>query len=273
MFAFRSPAHPDAKNFYKLSYAFRSASEDIVSPDLLPVHLQAEIENLLEAADPSVQEKLTLLLRYLGKASTYPGDFGEFDYTNDYSLLGARNGDEAYFYLETLRDQGLIIVQDRTFDSTVATYQLTARGWLQLDELTRSENESSNAFIAMSFHPDRSPFEAAINNAVRGAGYNPIRIDRVEHINRIDDEIIARIRDSKFLISDFTSQRNGVYFEAGFMLGLGRPVIWLCEKSDLHNVHFDTRQYNTIDYTDAGDLADRLKFRIEAILGHGPLRN
>jgi nucleoside 2-deoxyribosyltransferase len=61
-----------------------------------------------------------------------------------------------------------------------------------------------------------------------------------------------------------------VYFEAGFMLGLGRPVIWVCEKKDLKNVHFDTRQYNTIDYADAKDLRTRLQLRIEAILGKGP---
>jgi hypothetical protein len=55
------------------------------------------------------------------------------------------------------------------------------------------------------------------------------------------------------------------------MLGLGRPVIWVCEKDELDQVHFDTRQFNTIDYTDADDLRIRLQFRIEAILGKGPL--
>lgn len=111
----------------------------------------------------------------------------------------------------------------------------------------------------------------AIIEAVKNSGYVPIRVDEVEHVNRIDDEIISQIRASKFLISDFTLQRNGVYFEAGFMLGLGRPVIWLCEKEDLKNVHFDTRQYNTIDYGDADELRQRLQFRIEALLGKGPI--
>jgi nucleoside 2-deoxyribosyltransferase len=123
----------------------------------------------------------------------------------------------------------------------------------------------------MWFDSRRAPFHIAISDAILAAGYTPIRIDRVEHINRIDDEILARIRSSKFLISDFTGQRNGVYFEAGFMLGLGRPVIWVCEREDLKNVHFDTRQYNTIDYTDADDLKKRLQYRIEAILGKGPV--
>jgi nucleoside 2-deoxyribosyltransferase len=93
----------------------------------------------------------------------------------------------------------------------------------------------------------------------------------VEHVNRIDDEILSKIRQSKFLVADFTGQRLGVYFEAGFMLGLGRPVIWVCSKSDFAKVHFDTRQYNTIVYENTDELKKRLQFRIEAILGKGPI--
>jgi hypothetical protein len=54
------------------------------------------------------------------------------------------------------------------------------------------------------------------------------------------------------------------------MLGLGRPVVWACEKKELDKLHFDTRQYNTIDYKDANDLRNRLQVRIEANLGKGP---
>jgi len=56
------------------------------------------------------------------------------------------------------------------------------------------------------------------------------------------------------------------------MLGLGRPVIWLCNESDLEKVHFDTRQYNMIVYDDPEELKSKLQFRIEAIMGKGPHR-
>lgn len=36
-----------------------------------------------------------------------------------------------------------------------------------------------------------------------------------EHANKIDDEIIAEIRRSAFLVADFTGQRQNVYFETG----------------------------------------------------------
>lgn len=57
------------------------------------------------------------------------------------------------------------------------------------------------------------------------------------------------------------------------MLGLGRPVIWLCAQAELESLHFDTRQYNTIDYEGPVDLKSRLQFRIEAVLGKGPNRS
>ena len=37
-------------------------------------------------------------------------------------------------------------------------------------------------------------YESGISVAVLNAGYEPVRVDRTEHVNRIDDEIIARNR-------------------------------------------------------------------------------
>jgi hypothetical protein len=50
----------------------------------------------------------------------------------------------------------------------------------------------------------------------------------------------------------------------------GRLVIWVCDKADSERVHFDTRQYNTIEYTTADELKRQLQIRIEAVIGKGP---
>ncbi len=85
-----------------------------------------------------------------------------------------------------------------------------------------------------------------------------------EHNGKIDDLIIAEIRKSGLLVADFTGQRGGVYFEAGFAMGLGIPVICTCRNDDVEKLHFDTRQYNHIVWTDAADLKEKLQLRIEA---------
>lgn len=108
------------------------------------------------------------------------------------------------------------------------------------------------------------------SKAIDAAGYIPKRIDKQEHINKICDEIIAEIRRSKFVVADFTGQRGGVYYEAGYAAGLHIPVIWTCKKCCLRDLHFDIRQYNCIDWETPEDLASRLQARIEAVIGEGP---
>jgi nucleoside 2-deoxyribosyltransferase len=57
-------------------------------------------------------------------------------------------------------------------------------------------------------------------------GFDVIRLDRVEHSENINDRILTDIRRAQFIVADFTFHPPGVYFEAGFALGLGKLVIW-----------------------------------------------
>ncbi len=116
----------------------------------------------------------------------------------------------------------------------------------------------------------RDASENGLERGIRDAGYDPLRIDRLEHVRKIDDEIIAQIRRSRFVVADFTGHRGGVYFEAGFALGLNLPVFWTCRQDQIGDLHFDIRQFNCIDWNEPGDLADRLQKRIEAVIGAGP---
>jgi hypothetical protein len=269
----RGLSDEERSRVYRISFELRTRSQSSLGKRdnaNFPVYSSEDLQKMLDEPEPSVQEKLTLLIKHLGRVSEYPGQENEFDLNYDYSVVCAKNSEEAKFYFDSLVEQGLLNQEQPFTGRYNPRFKVSASGWRELNRIEQSSSESSNAFIAMFFDPSRNSYEKAINAAVESAGYIPVRVDKVEHVNRIDDEIISRIRGSKFLISDFTGQRNGVYFEAGFMLGLGRPVIWLCEKEEMEKIHFDTRQYNTIFYEDADDLQNRLQFRIEAILGKGP---
>ena len=150
-------------------------------------------------------------------------------------------------------------------------YQVLPRGYIAVDKLTRRVASGDKGFVAMWFDEDlKSAYEIGFQVDILNAGYDPVRVDRVEHANRINDEIIAHIRVASFVVADFTGHRGGVYFEAGFALGLGRQVIWTCQKDDMKDLHFDIRQYNTLDWEDPEGLATRLQHRIEATVGKGP---
>ncbi len=117
-------------------------------------------------------------------------------------------------------------------------------------------------------------FDQGIKPAIEGTGYKPLRIDQKEHVNKIDDEIIAELRRSRFVVADFThgedGARGGVYYEAGFAHGLERPVFFTCRKDKMKTLHFDTNHFNHIVWTDPADLREKLKNRILAVIGEGP---
>ena len=117
----------------------------------------------------------------------------------------------------------------------------------------------------------------AVKPGIEDAGYEPVRIDRKEHVNKIDDEIIAELQRARFVVADFThgddGPRGGVYYEAGFAHGKDREVVFTCEKDALQRIHFDTRQYNHIvwEAEKLDEFRRRLKNRICAVVGEGPL--
>lgn len=142
---------------------------------------------------------------------------------------------------------------------------------MRLEELKHKSTSSTKGFVAMSFHVDLNKvYSNGFQLALVNSGYEPTRMDKVEHINRIDDEIINQINTSKFVVADFTGHRSGVYFEAGYAMGIGLPIFWTCRKDEMSGLHFDIRQFNCIDWDTTEDLAQRLQSRIESILGRGP---
>lgn len=104
----------------------------------------------------------------------------------------------------------------------------------------------------------KAVYEKGIEPAIWEADYEPMRIDRKERINKIDDEIFAESRRSRFLVADFTQGESGacggVYYEAGFAHGLNISVIFTCQEDAICKVHFDTRQYNHITWKTPQEL-------------------
>lgn len=215
-------------------------------------------------------------IRIGGKITITPPTF-EAERPDDFNLMVLTESptlSELVALLQMLAQMGWLTEQDSTM--TGHNFTLTASGWLKTEELTARLPDSSQAFVAMWFNPAMEPaYEQGIKRAIEEVGYRSRRIDKKEHVNKIDDEIIAEIRKSKFLVADFTCEkekvRGGVYFEAGFAMALPIPVIWTCSKDSLGDVHFDTRQYNHIVWETPEGLCDALKARIGAVIGEGPL--
>ena len=221
--------------------------------------------------DMDIPAKADLILRYLRNETTYPGQQIRMETDRDYAIAFCRNQEEFTFCIAYLQKRHL--VEHKDIPGSLA-YQITAEGWAYLKGVGIETEDQG--FIAMAFRLDESDelFAKGLYVGIAKAGYDPMRSGSKEHNNRIEDQIMADIRRSRFAVADLTGKNAGAYFEAGFALGLGKPVIWTCKQSeiDVHGgVHFDTRQYNIVPWApgEYADLADRLAVRIEATIGRG----
>ncbi|WP_146548378.1 hypothetical protein [Rummeliibacillus suwonensis] len=222
------------------------------------------LEKLLNNFPTQVSERLDRILVNLSKLSDFPGHAIPF-LREDIHLFftETENTMEAFYLMDQLISEKLI-EGNVGFPTNIV---ITAKGWNKIAELERTTTNNNQVFVAMWFNPEvDSIYENAIEKAIKDNGFTPIRIDRVEHNNKIDDEIIANIKKSKFVIADFTGHRGGVYFEAGYAMGRDIPVIWTCRENDLKNLHFDTRQYSHILWNDEKDLYKMLDNRIKATI-------
>lgn len=243
--------------------------------DEIPLVSVERVEYAIARRPPSAQERALRLLRYMDSQLYMVGSQVELVESKHAAALawsGSTNWSEVDYFFEYLRDKGWVegdFYQNGGFIGTV-----TVEGHTRIAE--REENvDSTQAFVAMWFHESMKPaYEEGIRPAIEAAGYTPIRIDQKEHVNKIDDEIIAEIRRSRFLVADFTQgddgARGGVYYEAGFAHALDLDVIFTCHKGSLDDLHFDTEHYNHIVWTDAEELRKRLENRILAVVGEGP---
>lgn len=181
--------------------------------------------------------------------------------------------------VETSQFLRLMIEEGFLAEAEVGRLRLTPKGFEQLESVEATAGSSDQAFVAMWFDDQMTDaYENGIVPAIKDCGFLPFRVEQKETINKIDDEIIAEIRRSHFVVADFTCgsfecdgnrysvPRGGVYFEAGFAQGLGRPVIWTVREDCIGDVHFDTRQFAHIVWSDAADLRKKLTNRIRAVI-------
>ena len=174
---------------------------------------------------------------------------------------------------DNLSKRGFLEIIDR--HNLGLTCRVTIEGYQRVEE-TIMDHDISQALVIMSFGENMNAvYENGIKQAIENSGYKPIRIDRKNDINKVDDKIIAEIRRSRFLIADYTQGEDGargsVYYEAGFASGLGIPVIHLCRKDMVDKLHFDTRQYYHIVWSNPEELRESLQARIIGFIGKGPL--
>jgi len=218
---------------------------------------------------PSPAEQAENLILWLGSIERAPGEYWRIE-LNDRAVVGALSDGNFVWLLDHLIKSGLL---DGSINSNGATATLSFSGWAAYEQLQReSPRQTRRAFMAMLYGDplvDRV-FVSCFKPAVARTGFGLFRLDEQPRAGLIDDRLRLEIRRSRFLIADLTRGSHGAYWEAGYAEGLGKPVIYTCERSEFqkHGTHFDTNHLHTVlwEESDLQTAGDRLALTIRTTL-------
>ena len=282
---------------------------------------EERLKSLLSLPELTMFEKADKMLQYLAKNFPVAGSYLTYRFNEVFGILeivdkktfleeGMGNSREFYInitYLLPLISIGriidryefefiwkkYIIDKKKYISQNHSVTMITPIGWAYLETFRHPNPDSKKAFVAMWFNEEMEEIlKKYIKPAAKEAGgYKAESIDEKDYNGDINDAIIGEIRSSKFVIADFTGNRGGVYYEAGFAYGLNIPVIYSCKKEwfnkfvkqniktkdskgnekeinkNLYSqIHFDVNHQNFIVWKNGDDLYKKLLNKIKATI-------
>ncbi len=220
--------------------------------------------------DTDLATKSEYLMRFMRRKSKSLAETVVFS-PNELSVGFCANKNELIFCLKYLAEKGLIEEDATAKQQQGFPYRLTPAGWATLDS---HASPPDKAVAMVCLIPGKEPdlfWTQGISAGITLAGLTPVRADSKECANKITDEIIVGIRKAHCVVADLTGQSQLVYFQAGLAIGLGKPVFWTCEATELADkkLMVDTRQQIITPWTrdKLSEFAARLAARIIASRG------
>lgn len=240
------------------------------------------IDTILNNFPSKISEILDRVLLNLNRCTQYFGQSIPIDPNKHLPLFYATRAHELLFICESLKNKGLIEChfEEKRCDKNEiilagdSEIHITVDGLSYISDLEQSKEGglSMQVFVAMAFQSEGHNLINAFEQGIRPAIEDDCQYDKAfrtdyhEHNEVIDDVIISEIRRSKFMVADLTEHRNGVYFEAGVMHGLGREVIYTVHQDHADRTHFDLAHRNQIRWSTSDDLRAKLANRIKATI-------
>jgi hypothetical protein len=131
----------------------------------------------------------------------------------------------------------------------------------------------ARCFVIQPF--DRAQFDKRFDDvltpAIINAGLEAYRVDRDPSVVVPIDAIETEIRDAEACVADISTDNPNVWFEVGYALAYGKPLVLICDASRMTPFPFDVQHRHVIAYKteaprDFSELGDQVTKRLQASL-------
>lgn len=166
--------------------------------------------------------------------------------------VGAVSRETIFDLIAELGARGLIRYIDGRPQGELNAFDLdlTLAGWEFYQSEKHGNKSAGYGFLAMKFGDPQLELLAQnhLKPAIKELGFELVDMRDVAEPGIIDNIMRMRIRDANFVIVDLTHDNSGAYWEGGYAEGLGKPVLYICERDKFaaKQTHFDTSHCTTV---------------------------
>jgi hypothetical protein len=201
---------------------------------------------------PTPAQVALSVIRYVGDYTQKTGEKLQSLPPSFSAEIGANSREDAFDLLRELEARGQLNFRNASTRDGYDAFDigLTLGGW----EIYQSERTGGQTagygFLAMKFGVKtlEDITRDHLKPAIKDLGYKLVDMRDVSAPGIIDNIMRMHIRDANFVIVDLTHDNPGAYWEAGYAEGLGKPVLYICERQKFakKKTHFDTNHCTTV---------------------------
>lgn len=257
-----------------LSHRIREANDARLETPLLTTY---ELEDVIANGRlPTPAQQALNIIRMVGERVAESGKPIDNLPLSFHAAVGSPNRNFAMSIARQLMQGGQLIAikaGDMGSPDEIIRADLTLAGWERYEAEQHGQLSGNYGFIALKFGDEvLDPFMAnVIKPAAAALGFELVDMRDVAQAGIIDNVMRARIRDAAFVLVDLTHANEGAYWEAGYAEGLGKPVLYLCNKQifEEKGTHFDTNHCTTVlwDAAAPDPFTEELKATLRRSLG------
>jgi hypothetical protein len=182
---------------------------------------------------PKPVEQRDNLILWIGSTQANPAAWALTDKRRLAAIVGCaiaapdQHEPGLHWLITQLSHEFLFGVDPKTGQQVEQAYQLTMVGWNLYNSLLRREIEGRNAFMAMDFNDSDidEAYDKCFKPAAKRAGFDLRKLNEGQAAGLIDNQLRARIRSTRIVVADLSTDNSGAYFEAGLAEGFGVSVV------------------------------------------------
>lgn len=196
----------------------------------------------------TIEDKGSRLLQFLYRHSDAPGHpVMIHPLSSSYNLTYSPNLQELVYIIDKLATEQLLIREGMNF-------QLTQQGW---NEAAASAGGKKLKPCCVLLGGDEEQYSLWQDNLLPVIGQYGYLPEILRHPARPESGqyTLGQLAESRLIVADLTGRPAGVYFAAGYALGLDIPVIWTVHSSSAAQLDVQLQDIRPLVWDTAEELA------------------